>query len=583
MGEAGQKILDFNTFKGDGSTIEFITKVEFQSNMTHFVNINGVLQTVTIFSAGDAYGIDKGYTGIRFSSAPALDAVIDFGLFYTTGTNFSQVANQTFVADGSTTQYTLATTPIGSNPVANQTIVKVDGSILNAGYSDRHVIGANVLQYQLQNWQLGFNTIRGEDIEVYLDGIKLVRNIQYKWDSASNIVNVTANVATAGQILDVFLVADGAYAFGYVGVDPDDSSTKFIATPGVIYFDTAPALDTTVEVTTFSNHDILDIERIKYNVISRTSLAEGSVDFQEYTLLTNGFVKLRKEVNDSKYVWVVLNGTQLTPAVDYYVTEDKMHIKIASTISASDVVELIHFTAPPTSQKFGFRQFKDMLNRVHYKRMDETNKYMLSQPLNWYDLRIELLDASGLPTPNKTSKIPGVVFIDGERIEYFVKENNTLKQLRRGTLGTGVNTAYPAGTLAMEQSIGQTIPYTDETLTQILTADGASTTYELDFIPNNVNEFEIFVAGKRLRKNAVSIFNPANDLDSPEGDETSVAEFSVDGTTSTITLTTAPLENQKIIIIRKLGKLWTDVGTSLAYQENDIARFLRAKVTELVK
>jgi hypothetical protein len=234
MGEAGQKILDINTFKGDGSTIEFITKVEFQSNMTHFVNINGVLQTVTIFSAGDAYGIDKGYTGIRFSSAPALDAVIDFGLFYTTGTNFSQVANQTFVADGSTTQYTLATTPIGSNPVANQTIVKVDGSILNAGYSDRHVIGANVLQYQLQNWQLGFNTIRGEDIEVYLDGIKLVRNIQYKWDSASNIVNVTANVATAGQILDVFLVADGAYAFGYVGVDPDDSSTKFIATPGVM-------------------------------------------------------------------------------------------------------------------------------------------------------------------------------------------------------------------------------------------------------------------------------------------------------------------------------------------------------------
>ena len=583
MGEAGQKILDINTFNGDGSTIEFVTKVEWQSGMTHFVNINGVLQTVTIFSAGDAYGVDKGYTGIRFSTAPALNAVIDFGLFYATGTNFSQVASQSFVADGSTTQYTLATAPIGSNPVANQTIVKVDGSILNAGYSDRHVISANVLQYQLQNWQLGLNTIRGEDIEVYLDGIKLVRNIQYKWDSASNIVNITANVATAGQILDVFLVADGAYAFGYVGVDPDDSSTKFIATPGVIYFDTAPALDVTVEVTTFSNHDILDIERIKYNVISRTSIAEGNVDFQEYTLLTNGFVKLRKEVNDARYVWVILNGTQLTPAVDYYVTEDKMHIKIASTISASDIVELIHFTAPPTSQKFGFRQFKDMLNRVHYKRMDETNKYMLSQPLNWFDLRIELLDASGLPTPNKTSKIPGVVFINGERIEYFVKQGNTLRQLRRGTLGTGVNTIYPAGTSAMEQSIGQTIPYKDETLTQILTADGTSTAYELDFIPNNINEFEVFVAGKRLRKNAITIFNPTVDLDSPEGDETSVAEFSVDGTTSTLTLTTAPLENQKIIIIRKLGKLWTDVGTSLANQENDIARFLRAKVTELVK
>ena len=89
--------------------------------------------------------------------------------------------------------------------------------------------------------------------------------------------------------------------------------------------------------------------------------------------------------------------TKLAPNVDYYVTEDQMHIKIVKAISANDIVELIHFTATPTSQKFGFRQFKDVLNRVHYKRMDETNKYMLSQPLNWYDLKIELLDAPGLP------------------------------------------------------------------------------------------------------------------------------------------------------------------------------------------
>ena len=584
LGSAGQKILDINTFTGDGSTIEFITNVEWQTGMTNFVNINGVSQEVTVFSAESSYGVDEGYAGLRFTTAPALDAVIDYGLFYATGTNFSQVASQTFVADGSTLTYALVNPPIGNNPVANQTIVKVNGTILDAGYSDRHIISANVLQYQLQNWQLGLNTIRGQDIEIYLDGIKLVRNIQYKWDSASNIVNMTANVATAGQILDVFLIADGAYAFGYVGIEAGvDSSTKFISTPGTIYFDTAPGIDAVVEITTFSNHDIQDIERIKYNVISRTSVSEGTVDFQEYTLLTNGFVKLRKPVNDSRYVWVILNGIQLTPATDYYVTEDQMHIKIVKAISANDIVELIHFTATPTSQKFGFRQFKDVLNRVHYKRMDETNKYMLSQPLNWYDLKIELLDATGLPTPNKTSKIPGVVFIDGERIEYFVKQNNTLRQIRRGTLGTGVSTLYPAGTSATEQSIGQTIPYTDETLTQVLTADGTSTAYVLDFIPNNVNEFEVFVAGKRLRKNAISIFNPILDLDSPEGDETSNAEFSVDGTTSTLTLSVAPLENQKIIIIRKLGKLWTDAGTSLTRQENDIARFLRAKVTELVK
>ena len=64
MGEAGQKILDINKFTGDGSSVEFITNVEWQSNMTNFVNINGVAQSVTIFSAGDSYGVDKGYAGI---------------------------------------------------------------------------------------------------------------------------------------------------------------------------------------------------------------------------------------------------------------------------------------------------------------------------------------------------------------------------------------------------------------------------------------------------------------------------------------------------------------------------------------
>ena len=49
MAEPGQKILDINTFTGDGSTIEFITNVEYQTGMTHFVNIIGIAQNVTIF------------------------------------------------------------------------------------------------------------------------------------------------------------------------------------------------------------------------------------------------------------------------------------------------------------------------------------------------------------------------------------------------------------------------------------------------------------------------------------------------------------------------------------------------------
>ena len=129
------------------------------------------------------------------------------------------------------------------------------------------------------------------------------------------------------------------------------------------------------------------------------------------------------------------------------------------------------------------------------------------------------------------------MFINGERIEYFVRNGNVLSQLRRGTLGTGVKDIYLIGENVYNQGPTASMPYKDETLTTQFLADGTASTYTLDFTANNVNEFEVFVAGKRLRKNAIAIFNPTVDLDSPEGDETSVAEFSVDGRADVIRTT----------------------------------------------
>ena len=99
------------------------------------------------------------------------------------------------------------------------------------------------------------------------------------------------------------------------------------------------------------------------------------------------------------------------------------------------------------------------------------------------------------------SKNPGVIFIEGERIEYLKKDGQYLKNLRRGTLGTGVKNVYSEGTEVYDQNAAKSLPYKDETLTTIFTADGTTKTYELDFTPTNVNEFEVFVAGRRLRKN----------------------------------------------------------------------------------
>ena len=100
---------------------------------------------------------------------------------------------------------------------------------------------------------------------------------------------------------------------------------------------------------------------------------------------------------------------------------------------------------------------------------------------------------------------PSIIFIEGERIEYFVRDGNTLKQLRRATLGNRAKDVYKEGTEIYHQGIDQNMPYKDETITLTLDGDGTSTDFELDWTPNSVNEFEVFVAGKRLRKNSLKV------------------------------------------------------------------------------
>ena len=143
---------------------------------------------------------------------------------------------------------------------------------------------------------------------------------------------------------------------------------------------------------------------------------------------------------------------------------------------------------------------------------------------------------------------------------------------------------YPADTAVLNISGKNSMPYKDETITTIFTADGTSSTYELDFTAGNINEFEVFVAGKRLRKNSINnyIFNEVTgpvSQDSPEGDEEISAEFTVNG--NQLVLTTTPTQNTKVIVVRKQGQRWTEPGIPLADSDSNISRFLRAARVDL--
>ena len=56
-----------------------------------------------------------------------------------------------------------------------------------------------------------------------------------------------------------------------------------------------------------------------------------------------------------------------------------------------------------------------------------------------------------------------------------------MRQLRRGTLGTGVKTLHTINTKVYDQNISKTVPYKDQTLAYNATADGLTATFEISY------------------------------------------------------------------------------------------------------
>jgi hypothetical protein len=199
------------------------------------------------------------------------------------------------------------------------------------------------------------------------------------------------------------------------------------------------------------------------------------------------------------------------------------------------VIEVIEFSAQPITDRFGFKIFKDMLNRYHYKRL-QSSSALLKRDLNWYDSVIELTDASGLPEPDKNKNVPGIIFINSERIEYFIKQGNTLRQIRRGTLGTGTPMVHVLGSEVFDQNPQQNIPYKDSNNVQTHYGDGTTQEFDLNYIPSvtsktvvvgntwyrneipetygQCDEIEVFVGGRRLRKTPIKVNDNTIDMDS---------------------------------------------------------------------
>ena len=623
FGFNGEEILDLDYFVGTGTDIEFITRAPWVEDASSLVIVSGQTQSYILFKTDATYDAPD-RIGIKFGAAPAVGAIINYLISSLPNSSYSLASSETIVGDGSTTGFVL-NNPIGDTfPLEANIIVKSNQTILSGPNSTYYTLADNVLSYTIPAYKFQTEPFNIDDFDVFVAGVKLRLMLDYTVDLIDGLIVLNPSTYVDEATLVISIVTTAEY---------------FVNSSNAIQFVTAPALGEEVEIISYYNHDILDIQRSEVEISPLISLTQDTVEYFEFNKIVGGLLDLGRDVLSDDYVWVIKNGTLLIHSVDYRLTPNKNAVKLTNNTAENDVFSVITFTKNVVRQTIGYMQFKDMLNRDHYKRLSDTRKTSLALNLNFYDSTITVVDSGVLNVGNRLRNLPGVIYVAGERIEFFTITGNVLGQLRRGTLGTGTPAVHTAGEMVIDIGISETIPYNDDFIIDTYIHDGTTNFVPLQYIPKtypitntvtglvesvpadievfvggynitpwaagidySVDEivfygsytyrcttahssanftedrtkWEFFVGNQRLKKHAYSVHNVETHWESTEGDVEFEADFSVDGTSAGVTLANDLTIGTKVIVIKKVGKVWYDPGTSLVDSNNKVANFIKA-------
>jgi len=567
VGIAANNILDSNYFVGDGVTTEFVTRASWKTPVSSIVYLDGQIATPLLFKTDSSYDVSN-TIGFRFSVPPPADATINYTITSGAQQNFSITQTETFIGNGGST-YPL-TNPVGIGlPAETNMIVIVDQKVLRSPTNSYFTLEKNQLTYTVDSTQFTVNTLKYNDVGVYVNNKILTLTKDYTIDLASGVVTLKKLVVNknVGKRLVVSIRNKSEYAYN--------------ATTKSLEFTQNYTNTRNIQVMTSYNYDIMSIERSDFTFAPSITTTPGSVNYYFYQDLSKGIIKLDHTVINSNYVWITRNQILLNPGLDYRILQDNQTIQLASEPLQGDVFALMVFgNQSSVKSKIAYMQFKDMLNRVVYKRLSLNKRARLVQDLKWNDTEIVVDDASNFDIPEPSTNRPGIVEIRGERIEYFSIVGNSLRQLRRGTLGTGVYSLSTIGTYVQDIGPSSTIPYNDTTITQKFISDGVNQTIMIDngvVLDSNFTDlnslFEVFVGGQddlvRLKKSDYTVFDvnqygePAKTVDSihyfEDGNITYPKDYTVSSVTSTgaeINLRKTVPQGTQITVVTRTGVVW---------------------------
>lgn len=650
---SGAATLNSKVVLSDGSTLTYEIGQNILEKDSAIVYVDGIKQ-----SLGD-YAINIADNTIEFNSAPAIDKPIEILSFGIGGVKILDY--QQFIADGDTG---LFLTQADFDRTAN-IYVTVNGEQNDAGFIESTGVvdtpGKTLVQFGItpdRNDVIKIIVLGASaDLDSTLSSVVRVNQQQIIHDGSTrsydldNFVQLTRESALSSIVAElngtklrgvdtVYYVYDGVTNKFTVGADPLESAGSVLPQNVKVYvngersnyIDDWVYSSTQKELTYVSPlnvGDTIKIEndlRAEYKIVDNNIRIENSVSltsgdiidvtwFGEYPSMsivsddyTGGKVKYRlpfKPINIS-YVWVYLNGARLKRDIDYTIDIDRQSIYIKQNTTVDDLVSVVAFGDRTFRLPSAFEINKDMLNITRYNRYSASDDITLEKDLNYYDKTISVTDASSLSEPIVSKNIPGIIIVNNERIEYMVKDGNTLKQLRRGAYGTGIANTHTKGSLVIDAGIDNTISYADEQVRYDFVSDGSSTLIgPLDFVPTKQEDpnwyattipsefgrcdsLEVFVGGTRLRKTSLKVFDESLGSYSPQADRTLEAEFAVDGSTKYIRITNPAPAGTRISIIKRIGNTWYDrgsitatTGVTLLENSTPISTFIAEKSTRL--
>jgi len=460
----GESIIVNEHFEADGSTTAFTAIAPFSKIANHIVLVNGV-ETQDGDLVLDIQ--DSNRTAILFNNAPSDGSHIHFvGSSNSDKNTISKPYTQLEMVSDVNRSVVLDETIRYDRSKDTVLVVEFDGNRLRPGNTNYYTGDGSTAVYQLPTSAAEeYSSLTFAEVNVWVDGVRQDAS-DYELSDAdgSSIPTVTFFVApVANANISITYTTDAEYYY-----DAADNTVR-------ISDDIDVSNGSLLAITSFSSHDVY---RIKTKVfvgseqlskITDVDIKFDTVGFDNELFDSTSSVSILdiaypidSDQTNSSEIMVSINGRKMAPNIDYTVsnngTDSFINFADSIVINETDVIVITWSIATEYKTASTFQIFKDMNNSTSYNRLSTMESTVLARNLNLTDTEIVVEDASNLADPGPQYSMPGVVFINAERITYYTKTGNTLGQIRRGTSGTGSQTQHKVGDLVIDASERTVIP-----------------------------------------------------------------------------------------------------------------------------